>query len=261
MAFADEYQIPTRLMTSDEVFAALVQFTRDGMGESSLDSCTRASSAKILVAEFGYGWFWADAADNLNAIFQIDLPRTAWREVLVPARTKTLGGVCDLIARHASVPSIEPVIVLGDHSLSAGAFLVIRRILADRGVDVSELRPSSALRLYLPKYLDVLFAELVRAAPCRVPCPAIDAPVHDAIGLAGFVSGAVVAASQCLGLGAALTAWATAASILLFLAKLICCETIKPREIRLGDARTFADLARVLAGERCERQGFPVVTR
>ena len=31
--------------------------------------------------------------------------------------------------------------------------------------------------------------------------------------------------------------------------------------IRFGDARTFRDLARIIAGERSAYQGFPVITR
>ena len=51
-------------------------------------------------------------------------------------------------------------------------------------------------------------------------------------------------------------------SLALFaIAGLVSNRTVQPHDVRFGAARTFADLARVIAGERCAIPGFPVIVR
>ena len=69
--------------------------------------------------------------DGFNVIFGTAIPAHAWKAVLEPARECTLGDVCELVARHAVTPVIEPVTVMGDRSHAAGAFLAVRRIPND----------------------------------------------------------------------------------------------------------------------------------
>jgi len=81
----------------------------------------------------------------------------------------TVGGLCHALARFVEVPAIEPMIVMGRPCPAAGAFLVVRRILADAGADVSDVRPSTPLLPYLWLWPDVFRWRLPRLAPGRVP--------------------------------------------------------------------------------------------
>lgn len=247
-------------MTNDEVFAVLVQLTRDDLGGSALEKCTRQSSVKLIVAGFSNG-LWYDSALRLNECFRIDLPESVWREALLPKRTKTIGGVCDLIAQHATIPVIEPVSVLGDRSLAAGAFLVIRGMFAELGADVSNLRPSSPLRAYLCENLDAILPQLIRVAPHRMPAIAVDAPIHDGLAWGFIVSFAMIWVSDWLDLPPAASICSVAFVALFWLAAWVCGRALKPIDVRFGDARTFRDLARILAGERCAFPGFPVIMK
>jgi hypothetical protein len=264
MAF-DDYEIRTRPMTSDEVLVALVVFARPGDGsEPLLGECTpladatRDDPAGCVAAEFGNG-LWADAGNRLNELFGVSLDREAWRGAFKPKRSRTVGNVCDLIARHAKVPMIEPVVVLGDRSLAAGAFLVLRRIFADAGVDVSTLRPSSPLRPYLRRNFGAVLPQLLRVAPRDLPHVTVDAPVHVALGWGMTTGFGMLAMSRFV--PPLVTIGAAAFGVAFLLASWICARVVKPLDVHLGNARTFADLARVLAGERCALPDFPVVTR
>ena len=258
MAF-DDFQVTTRPMTSDEVldllgaamlaspFAKLPDLSRDTPASALLDAC-----------DFGDA---RGAGPALNTWFGIYLPPEAWAAVLPPPCTRPLGDVCDLIARHATVPVIEPVTLFGDRSLAAGAFLVIRRTLADAGADVADLRPSSPLEPYLLDHAAKVLPRLWRLLPPGL-CPVdVDEPFGSVAAVGMPIVGLLYMIGWCAGLGwqfmlaaflGMATCWGLAAA---------SGELIKPRAVRFGDARTFRDLARIIAGERCAFQGFPVIPR
>lgn len=81
----------------------------------------------------------------------------------------TVDGLCEALARCVEVPAVEPVAVAGRACHSAGAFLLVRRLLADAGADVSGLRPSTPLMPYVWLWPDVFRWQLPRVAPGRVP--------------------------------------------------------------------------------------------
>lgn len=81
----------------------------------------------------------------------------------------TVGGLCHALARFVEVPAIDPVTVFGRPCPAAAAFLVIRRLLADAGADISKLRPSTPLMPYVWVWPDVFRWRLPRVAPGRVP--------------------------------------------------------------------------------------------
>jgi hypothetical protein len=90
-----------------------------------------------------------------------------WWETVVDFGT--VAGLCRALAEFVEVPVIDPVPVLGRPCPAAGAFLLVRRILADAGADVSRLRPSSPLMPYVWLWPDVFRWHLPRVAPGRVP--------------------------------------------------------------------------------------------
>ena len=259
MAF-DEYSVPTRLMTSDEVLVSLVDLTRDEFGDPALLHPKRDDPARLLIMAIGAGDVRA-IGKRLNTLFRLSIPESTWRQVLLPKRKKTIGDACDFIACHARVPVVEPVKVLGDESLAAGAFLAIRRVLAECGNDVSDLRPSAPLVGYFRRNFDETVLRLMLLAPNRLPPASIESPVQAALSLGLIASFVMVFASRLLHLPWLVTINAIACIAVLWTIAWTCRNRIKPRAVRFGAARTFGDLARVIAGERCAYPGFPVVMR
>jgi hypothetical protein len=184
-----------------------------------------------------------------------------WRPILLPKRERTLGGLCDFIAQRATIPIIQPVRVMGDNSLAAGAFLTVRRIFADAGVDVSDLRPSSPVSPYFCTKLDAVLPRLMRAAPGCIPIPRVEAPVHSAFAWGFAASWLLLFCGGWLHCPLAARIMGGIGMVICWLAGWICVRTVKPRAVHFGTARTFADLSRVIAGERCALPGFPVVMR
>ena len=88
MAF-DDYEITNRPMTSDEVFASLVDFQRDEFGNLLLGEATRETSVRELFNTFEVGT-WADVANALNRLFDLQVSHADWRPILLPKRKRYL---------------------------------------------------------------------------------------------------------------------------------------------------------------------------
>jgi hypothetical protein len=156
--------LPTRRLTPDEVLDGLRDlFTR-----------TTAMAWEVALTEVQLHTPLADlvAIDGLDdRAVQLyfgtgPLPDSWWLRVW---EFGTVGGLCAALAQFVDVPAVEPVMVAGRPCRASGAFLVIRAVLADAGVDVSELRPSSPLLPYVWVWPDAFRWELPRLAPGRVP--------------------------------------------------------------------------------------------
>jgi hypothetical protein len=255
----DDYQIPTRLMTAEDAFAVILEMMRHVTPPEALN----ALSFDTAIVEWECDMIEAgdiSIPDGFNGIFGTTLPAETWQAALEPARERTLGDVCRLVAGHAVVPVIEPVTVMGDHSHAAGAFLAVRRILADEGVDVSDLRPSSPIGPYLREKWPGIVARLKRLAPGRLPPTSVVAPAHVTCGIG------VVASYIVMMLGLFLRRWlplnlalAGAVCFVGFLISAFMLERwVKPADVRIGATRSFRDLCEVLVGERDAWPGFPV---
>src|SRR5687767_14100824 len=141
----EDYHIPTRPMTADDVFAVIVEVTRQAGPEDSSDFVNELSFETpvrewLLTDEFiGY-----ELATTLEPFRLRPVSVDEWTRAIGGAeKHRTLGDVCRALAPHFAMLVIEPVNIMGDRSRAAGAFLVVRRLLDDVGVDVSDLRPSS----------------------------------------------------------------------------------------------------------------------
>jgi len=95
---------------------------------------------------------WWECAKAINKAWHIDIPRNEWHGAMKPAKSKTLRGVCELIAREAIVPKLRPVTVLGVRCESAGAFFAIRQMLSEAGAEVSCVAPSTLLAPFTREY-------------------------------------------------------------------------------------------------------------
>lgn len=88
--------------------------------------------------------------------FSIDISRQDWRNVFNPADERTIGDVCDLISKHAMIDEVLPIKILGSDCLSASIFLTLKKNLKSKGVNVTELKPSSEISPYLVKYFGAM---------------------------------------------------------------------------------------------------------
>lgn len=88
----------------------------------------------------------------LNEEFEINISESEWKSVLEPSRTKRLGDVCRLISNHAQIEVVKPIKIFGKDCLSASLFKTIKRNLTKRGVDTSDLKPSSLIEPYLKNH-------------------------------------------------------------------------------------------------------------
>jgi hypothetical protein len=105
----------------------------------------------------------------LNYYFHLEVDGESWMEVLEPDDRKTLGDLCKFIADKAVRQVIEPIIIMGDYCTTAAIFKSLKRRLADRGVDVSDFRPSSQFESLVKKYRSVLIEEVNLLAPTVLP--------------------------------------------------------------------------------------------
>ena len=100
---------------------------------------------------------WRPLSEFLNEEFQIKATEDEWRLVLTPSSIRTLEDVCELISKYSQTKDIQPIKLLGKECLSSAVFRTLKKYLSKRGVDVSEIRPSTLLTPYLEKY----FSEMV----------------------------------------------------------------------------------------------------
>lgn len=252
MPILDEYPVATTRMTADDVLAVLVDHHRL-IVQTTISPRIGAIDRTMTIKQWlrlVEGFWFEDAVATLQLLFEIKPGRAAWREVLLPLGDRTLGEVCDYIASLGpTLPTVEPVHVLGESSPMAGAFLAVRRALLDAGADVSELKPTSLLRPYLLRHGKRLIPALRRMAPGQLPTLIVEAPVHEALGIARVACG--MTAMICIFTGHASTMGWQAAAItwVLYLAELFAARLIRPWDVRLAGLRTFRDLSRVLAGQ------------
>lgn len=95
---------------------------------------------------------WNELAVFLNKEFKINEPLEKWDSILNPEDKRTLGELCDFIAKVAEKEIINPIKILGDECLSAATFLTLKRNLKSKGADVTNLRPSTKIKDFLDVY-------------------------------------------------------------------------------------------------------------
>ena len=103
---------------------------------------------------------WKKLSEFLNQEFRVQISQEEWQNVLEPARKRKLIEVCRILSKYAEKYIYEPKTLFGKPCLKAGVFLTIKKNLKDKGVDVSELRPSSSLTAYMDKYFSPVIEEI-----------------------------------------------------------------------------------------------------
>lgn len=103
---------------------------------------------------------WKELSKFLNQEFRIDIPEKTWYDTLEPAKSRRLIDVCKLISKHASNEYFKERKLFGQPCLKASVFLTIKRNLEKKGVNVSDLRPSSSFNEYLDKHFSPVLEEV-----------------------------------------------------------------------------------------------------
>ena len=103
---------------------------------------------------------WKKLSEFLNQEFRINIPVKTWYDTLEPAKERRLIDVCELISKNATKEYFKEKRLFGQPCLKAGVFLTIKRNLEKKGVNVSELKPSSSLSEYINKNFSPVLEEI-----------------------------------------------------------------------------------------------------
>jgi hypothetical protein len=159
----DTRPVRYRQLTPDEVLAELRLYFRDwGVSDVELAKYVCPEASLLELAKREPEADWADLISHHG----LSLPDDEWFATLKPEHT--VRDFCEAVADLNEVPILEPATVLGTRCETAGAFRALKRMLADYGADVSELRPSSEVKPYLDARPDV-FHRFRLATSGRLP--------------------------------------------------------------------------------------------
>lgn len=221
---------------------------------------------------------WTNACDlvrpsklgpALGKEFGVEATRADWRQLLEPGKKRTLRDVCDFIStrggRFATTGSFR---IFGSECSTAGAFLAIRSMLKEHGVDVTGLRPSSSVNEFIKnnKRHGALMNTMCHLAPGILPDAVQRAennilekilagalPLGFLLVLAGFCVAGGSWLSGYLGgpeIAKDYVTWILVAGGSLMpvaIIGLMLCERIWPTEHSHPPVDTFGDLARAVA--------------
>lgn len=200
-------------------------------------------------------WKWKEVGAWLNWLFRTHIGDEVWRELLVPTKSKKLRPVCERIAETAVIPVVKPLAILGLRCEAAGVFLSLRDQLQARGLDVSQLGPSTPIEPILIDHADEFYPELIKFGPGRIPKIRVRKPLYDCCLWGLFVTLAASFVAVLLGafnFGDLLNPGAVSFAVILLGADLLlvrglnAASEMKPRRIGFGELRDFRDLCRLL---------------
>jgi hypothetical protein len=152
-------------------------------------------------------------------------------------------GVCELIARHASMPLIRPVHILGAECHTGGAFLTVRWLLYRAGADAKQIRPSTPLAPFTRRYPQVFLEPISRLAPGRLPLVQVRMPQRTAA-LVVIVAAAIL---YLVGVYASLPVLELCAILALIFSWISTSVFTSPSTVSFGELQTFRDLALLIA--------------
>lgn len=262
------YPLPMRRMTPDDVLAVFLHEHGQQIHDFELDRDS-VFGFDTTIEEWQDAWDLVDTKSlgrAFNEQFDTTFSDARWRAVLEPARSRTVRGVCELIATEAQVAQIQPFRVFGKPCLPAGAFLTIRSLLAKAGVDVADVKPSTPLGPYLREHGNAMMTQLVKLAPGRLPFWDIE---NNAVYESGF---RLLLASIVLGPLGLFTAWLCGVPdeffvlvllpfVGLFLLGYVLTNVgaVRPaKRVDLGNLRDFRDLSYAVVGQDPPMRWVPV---
>ncbi|QDT84499.1 hypothetical protein [Gimesia chilikensis] len=195
---------------------------------------------------------WRPLGQAENELWEINLPDEEWKQVLEPEDEKTLGGVCELIARHASAPVIREETFFGKPCRPASAFLTIQALLQEAGADVSEISPSTDLSAYSYQYGRTFLYKIANLSPGTLPRPEIlngDSYRGADLSLLWMTGTLPFALMFSLGMR---SPWFLLIPGMFFLMYLLFrweLQRLGGKQLKFGELKTFRDLAELMAAE------------
>lgn len=180
----------------------------------------------------------------LNGWFDMSATSAEWRSILEPQHERTLGDLAAFVAARASWPHWQSVRVAGVEDSAVGAFFSLKGLLARAGVPTRGLRPATVVADFARSHLLELGTVLAKLAPYLVTEPRLFwSPASRALRVAAMVSFVGAVAFGIFGSPVLSVSLATFTVV-----GFVISDRSKPRRVELGAYRTFADLARAIAG-------------
>jgi hypothetical protein len=243
----DDFAFSERSITAAHVLRVFEDWHEQDVadGETDLESPLTFDSRVAEWRDADDLGTWRDLARAMNGYWGISVPKSEWKAVLRPTGKRTLGSVCELIARHAKVAEIPDVTILGRQCREAGAFLTIRKMLADVGANRDDITPSTRLDRYAKRYGAVFNGPIRKLAPGKLPTVKVDHPFHD-FTIYGTGIGILFVGFSCLVGDPSLKALAISLLVAFWIGMYVAA-LLPPRRVAIGELQTFRDLAKVLA--------------
>ncbi len=178
----------------------------------------------------------------LNFSFQIDIDYQTWQNILEPEHKQTLKELCEFIALKAEKVIVNPIKLFGQECETAGIFRTLTNRLKNKGIDTSEIKPSSKLETLIMKYGTVIIEEINQIDPNVLPAMNYKSNWIYKWGLRTFITSLLV--TIILGFFKSNIAWTT--GIIAFIGYLMTWigAKLKPKQANFENLETIADVVR-----------------
>ncbi|WP_417397375.1 hypothetical protein [Gimesia chilikensis] len=205
--------------------------TLDSPLDTLFEACQLYDSA--LISIFTKNWLGLSESD--------------WTQVVAGPQMHTVRDFCERIAARMTMPVISMETFIGRTCRPASAFLAIRSLLQEAGVDVAEIAPSTSLSKVTRRHLDLFLGPIAKLAPGSLPTVQVRRPVWDTnwIGTAAILF-YLLLCPLSVGYGTA----AYLVSLFVLACLVIAAYGTKERDpvrVRFGNLRTFRDLSELIA--------------
>lgn len=184
----------------------------------------------------------------LNYYFHLQASRETWKEILEPEDQRTLGDLCRFVSDMVEREVIEPIKIMGNYCGTAAIFKSLKRRLADRGLDVTDIRPSSRLEPLIKKYRHILIEEVNLLAPTVLSPIGFKRNWASRWGFRLLLTSILLAGY--LAYRKSGWAWAAAGSCLISYGVLRLGAWLNPRQSSIKNIATVADLVRKIEQQK-----------
>lgn len=134
---------------------------------------------------------WKKLGRYLNIEFDINIPDKTWYSTLEPADRIKLIEVCNLISMHAKIPIITPAKAFGIECISLAIFRFIKTNFTNRGMDTSDLKPSSKIETYLKNDFGIFIEQINKHFTGVIPEIKSGKTKYEFINLIAVISGVI----------------------------------------------------------------------
>lgn len=178
--------------------------------------------------------------EYLNFSFQIDIDYQTWQNILEPEDKQTLKELCKFIVSNSEKEIIKPIKLFGQECETAGIFRTLTNKLKNKGIDTSEIKPSSKLETLITKYGAVIIEEINQIDPNVLPPINYKSNWVYKWGLRTFMT--LLLVTIILGFFKSNIAWTTGIiSFIGYLMTWIGAE-LKPKQANFENLETIADV-------------------